>query len=187
MAARAGQVAVGCPPTPHRPPQVQPLHPTEGDPQRGARVPTPGSPGTSAGKGRHWGRPPCHSPGSLPRPGAGDIPRVTPPGAGRVPAPGTPVPGTEETETRPEWALSPGRSNAVAGTQWLQGHKRVFSQSRTAAVRERVPARPRVPRSPPGLYEGRSLASGGSGHPGTRGLAVPHSGLRCHCHEALPL
>lgn len=69
MAARAGQVAVGCPPTPHRPPQVQPLHPTEGDPQRGARVPTPGSLGTSAGKGRHWGHPPCHSPGCLPRPG----------------------------------------------------------------------------------------------------------------------
>lgn len=88
---------------------------------------------------------------------------------------------------RPEWALSPGRSNAVAGTQWLQGHKRVSSRSRTAAVRECVPARPRVPGSPPGLYEGRSLASGGSGHPGTRGLAVPHSGLRCHCHEALPL
>lgn len=51
---------------------------------------------------------------------------------------------------RPEWALSPGRSNAVAGTQWLQGHKRVSSRSRTAAVRERVPARPRVPGSPPG-------------------------------------
>lgn len=89
---------------------------------------------------------------------------------------------------RLEWALSPGCSNAVAAARWLQGHKRVSSRSRTAAVRERVPARPRVPRSAPGLYEGRSLASGGSGHPGTRGLAVPHSGLRCHCHdEALPL
>lgn len=51
---------------------------------------------------------------------------------------------------RPEWALSPGRSNAVAAARWLQGHKRVSSRSRTAAVRERVPARPRVPRTPPG-------------------------------------
>lgn len=43
---------------------------------------------------------------------------------------------------RPEWALSPGRSNAVAAARWLQGHKRVSSRSRTAAVRERVPGSP---------------------------------------------